>query len=163
MKRYTTRNESGKPVFVPYTESDSDFYSTIAEVLCKYEEREEILNSLMENKDAFQDAKHLSLFAESLHKESKWTIDRYMILKGIENHTIKFIIDPNLEHGTVASIGSYWFYFGGITAEDENPVDYIEHVSREDIVDSIYEVLNDMKVEFPDEYQYYFHCLTESM
>ena len=37
-----------------------------------------------------------------------------------------FITDPNMGYGTVCKIGDYWFYFGGITAEEMEPDEYVK-------------------------------------
>ena len=86
------------------------------------------------------------------------------IKDGIKKETIKFIIDPNMNAGTVCQIGEYWFYFGGITAEEENPETYVKNVPIDDIVESIYDVLEDFRQdeEFQDEYAYYRAYLSET-
>ena len=35
------------------------------------------------------------------------------IRNGMRKHVISFVVDPNMEHGTVCKIGGLWFYFGG--------------------------------------------------
>ena len=38
------------------------------------------------------------------------------IANGITDGIVRFIVDPNMEEGTVCEIGENWFYFGGQTA-----------------------------------------------
>ena len=83
------------------------------------------------------------------------------IRDGISNGTIQFIIDPNMKSGTVCEIDENWFYFGGQTAEDENPEDYLAHVPIEEIVQSIFDVLEDLKEMSKFEYRYYEDALRE--
>lgn len=75
------------------------------------------------------------------------------IVTGIEKGVISFIN----EYGTVCSIGDYWFYFGGMTAEEMTPDEYIEAIPMEDIVNDVYSTLEDFRnnVDFRDEYNYY--------
>lgn len=84
------------------------------------------------------------------------------IKEGIENGAIEFIEDPNAEYGTVCSIGDSWFYFGGETAEEESPEEYLKHVPIDDIVAEVADVLNEFRLQsetFGDEYTYYEHIL----
>lgn len=84
-------------------------------------------------------------------------ITKKMIKDGIENGTVKFVVDPNLESGTVCQIGLSWFYFGGLPAEEMDPEDYLKAVPVDVIVMDIYDVLQDfLKSEFTyDEYRFY--------
>lgn len=77
------------------------------------------------------------------------------IANGITDGIVRFIVDPNLEEGTVCEIGENWFYFGGQTAEEENPDDYLAHTSMSDIVREIFETLESIKDLDNLEYQYY--------
>ena len=88
-------------------------------------------------------------------------ITKEMIKNGIEQGVVRFVVDPNMEHGTVCAIGEIWFYFGGLTAEEENPDEYIKNVPIEDIVREIYETLKELRRECPDEYMYYLCNLRE--
>lgn len=83
------------------------------------------------------------------------------IKKGIELGVIKFVIDPNMESGTVCQIGDNWFYFGGQTAEDEDPEEYLKNTSEEDNIRRIAEVLLEFQSEFPEEYAYYMLFLND--
>lgn len=82
-------------------------------------------------------------------------ITKKMIKDGIENGTVKFVVDPNMEHGTVCQIGLSWFYFGGLTAEEMDPDDYRKAVPEDDIVQDIYDVLQDFLTSETDEYRFY--------
>lgn len=92
-------------------------------------------------------------------------ITKAMIRDGIENKIVKFDIDPNMGAGTICKIGENWFYFGGITAEESDPEEYVAAVPTETIVDEIYDVLEDFKVlpEYHDEYRYYYYYLKEQL
>lgn len=88
-------------------------------------------------------------------------ITKEQIQNGINNNLIKFVTDPNMESGTVCSIGNYWFYFGGYTAETENPEEYLKNVPLKDIIDEIYSTLESFRTDetYADEYAYYADIL----
>lgn len=92
------------------------------------------------------------------------TITKDLIDAGIKSGTVQFVVDPNMDHGTVCKIGDAWFYFGGLAAEEANPDDYIRNTPREDVVREIYDVLEDFRssAEFEDEYMYYLSVLTSA-
>ena len=54
-------------------------------------------------------------------------ITRELITQGINKGFVRFILDPNLNTGTVCQIGESWFYFGGTDAESEMPGDFLEN------------------------------------
>ncbi len=87
-------------------------------------------------------------------------ITRKMIKQGIECGAITFID----QGGTVCSIGDYWFYFGGLTAEEMNPAEYLEAIPMEDIIGDVYTTLEDFRnhADFLDEYKYYEAYLKEN-
>lgn len=92
-------------------------------------------------------------------------ISATQIKNGIATGVVHFIVDPNLGSGTVCAIGDNWFYFGGETAEQESPSEYLEHVPVDDIVREIMAVLSDFLVDedtFGDEYKYYEAVLKEA-
>lgn len=90
-------------------------------------------------------------------------ITKEMITSGIENQIIKFDIDPNIGHGTVCKIGNYWFYFGGLTAEEMDSEEYMQNVPIEDVADEIFVTLQDFAKDecFKDEYDYYESVLSQ--
>lgn len=93
-------------------------------------------------------------------------ITKEMVRDGIRNGSIHFVKDPNMERGTVCQIGSYWFYFGGETAEGMQPEEYLRAVSSEDIASEVYDTLEEFRVsgeEFEAEYAYYEAYLIERM
>ena len=47
--------------------------------------------------------------------------------------------------GTVCQIGEHWFYFGGLTADEMTPEEYLQNVPMEDIVSEIYDTLLSLK------------------
>lgn len=96
---------------------------------------------------------------------TQFAITAEMVLSGIKNGVIKFIVDPNMGAGTVCSIGDYWFYFGGQTAEDEMPSEFLGNASIVEVAASVAAVLSDMgsSEDFSDEYLYYYYYLCESM
>lgn len=92
-------------------------------------------------------------------------ITKEQIMDGIAHGTVKFIVDPNMESGTVCQIGDNWFYFGGMTAEQESPEEYLHNSDMEQNVRCILTVLADFasvgSPAFGDEYRYYEAVLTE--
>ena len=72
-------------------------------------------------------------------------------------------VDPNVDYGTICKIRDGWFYFGGETAAELNPDEYLKAVPLEDIVNEIYDVLSAFKdqEETKDEYEYYLAILKE--
>ena len=92
-------------------------------------------------------------------------ITKEKIKMGLENGIVKLITNPTFETGTVCQIGENWFYFGGDTADNMSPDEYIAKIPTDDIVRSIYDVLEDFKNsgELIDEYLYYDRLLDESI
>ena len=90
-------------------------------------------------------------------------ITKERIKQGIDKGIVHFVVDPNIEHGTVCKIGAYWFYFGGLTAEEENPDEFLQNANINDIVNDIYDALEDFRKENPWEYGYYSCYLTENL
>lgn len=91
-------------------------------------------------------------------------ITKEMVRDGIHDGSIRFVKDPNMEHGTVCQIGGGWFCFGGETAEGMQPEEYLRAVPSEDIVSEVYDMLEAFRVsveEFEDEYAYYEAYLIE--
>jgi len=88
-----------------------------------------------------------------------------MVKSGYETGLVALILDPH--NGRIAcSIGDYWFYFGGHTAEEYTSVDaYKRDIPADDIVKEIYDVLDAFQKEdaFQDEYLYYEAFLRERM
>ena len=75
----------------------------------------------------------------------------------MKEHLIALEVDPNMGSGTVCRIGAWWFYFGGETAEELNPDEFLKCVPEDDIVDEIFEALESFRQdeECADEYEYY--------
>ena len=91
-------------------------------------------------------------------------ITKRMVRDGIRNGSIRFVTDPNMKTGTVCQIGEHWIYFGGETAEWMQPGDYLRAVSLEDIVNEVFDVLENFRRSdetFGDEYAYYEAYLNE--
>ena len=83
-------------------------------------------------------------------------ITKELIIQGINEGLVRFILDPNLNTGTVCQIGENWFYFGGIDAESEMPDDFLKHSDKREIVNLIYDTLEEFRMyENQDEYAYY--------
>lgn len=89
-------------------------------------------------------------------------ITRDMIEKGFDQGLV-YIGWPNSENTVVCFIGSYWFYFGGETAENITPSKFLEITEMEDNINNILDVLKDFRDINPDEYFYYFHYLNENL
>ncbi len=94
---------------------------------------------------------------------TKETITIKQIERGIQNGVIRFISDPNMGYGTVCEIGEYWFYFGGESAEEEEPEDYVKNVPLDDLCREIFETLNDFQQDetHAEEYEYYATILSK--
>lgn len=92
-------------------------------------------------------------------------ISESMICCGITKGIVSFITDPNLESGTVCKIGDNWFYFGGFTAEEMSPEEYVRAIPKDDIVSEIASTLNDFMEheELMDEQKYYNAVLREGL
>lgn len=91
-------------------------------------------------------------------------ITKEMVRDGIRNGSVRFVTDPNMEAGTVCQIGEHWIYFGGEIAEGMQPEDYLHAVPMEDIVNEVFDVLEDFRRSgetFGDEYAYYEAFLIE--
>lgn len=89
-------------------------------------------------------------------------ITREQIRVGIEQGVVRFIVDPNMEHGTVCEIGEHWFYFGGETAEAENPVELLKNADISEVVNSVVEALKGIEQLDDYEYGYYEAVLKEN-
>lgn len=89
-------------------------------------------------------------------------ITKKKIEDGIRERLVTFEVDPNMGCGTVCRIGDWWFYFGGLSAVEMNPSEYIAYTPREDIVREIFDTLDDFRndEELRDEYDYYDRVLT---
>ena len=85
------------------------------------------------------------------------------ILSGLRSGHIQLVTDPNMESGTVCQIGGNWFYFGGQTAEQMTPEEYLRCVPEEDIVCEIAQTLDAFRKDpsFVEEYLYYLYYLRE--
>lgn len=91
-------------------------------------------------------------------------ITKDLIARGLDEGVIRFVIDPNMEHGTVCQIGDCWFYFGGSMAEELNPAEYLSAVAKCELVQEVYETLESFRKdgeELADEYRYYEAYLDE--
>jgi hypothetical protein len=94
-------------------------------------------------------------------------ISRQMVHDAYQKGLIQLKVDPNMGAGTVCQIGSFWFYFGGLTAEENSPEEYRRNVPEEDIIDEIFTTLVSFKENFEsderDEYDYYNAYLHEQL
>ena len=89
-------------------------------------------------------------------------ITKKLVAQAYRQGKITLKIDPNMESVTVAAIGDNWFYFGGITADEMSPEEYKNNVPENDIINEIWDVLDEFRTENPDEYAYYESVLLES-
>ena len=81
---------------------------------------------------------------------------------GFRSGVVRLTTGP-MEEGTVWQIGEHWFYFGGMTAEEESPDEYRRNVPEEDIIREIFDTLESIrKSDFTDEYLYYYYSLAEA-
>ena len=91
-------------------------------------------------------------------------LTRNQIELGLKYGLIQLIIDPNLENGTVCSIGDDWFYFGGLTAEALSPEEYRKAIPITDISDEILNALEGFKKNgCESEYLYCAYFLQENI
>ena len=87
-----------------------------------------------------------------------------MVREGIRNGSVRFVKDPNMEHGTVCQIGDNWFYFGRLKAEELDPDEYVKATPEADVVGLICNTLDEFRKSgetFEDEYAYYEAYLNE--
>ena len=90
-----------------------------------------------------------------------------MVIEGLEKNVIK-IVDGDLDHGcsgVVCQIGDNQFYYnpylddGEVTAES-----YLKVIDKEILVHEIFTQLDrEMRIEFPEEYEYYYFYLDEAL
>lgn len=95
-------------------------------------------------------------------------ITKSIIRNAIQANVIQFVVDPNMESGTVCQIGDNWFYFGGMTAEDMTPQEYLEAIPMDDIISEVFDALEGFRqeseaVENDYEYAYYEAYLKEHL
>lgn len=92
-------------------------------------------------------------------------IKKSQIKQGIRNGTIEFVKGDKYGcFGTVCKIGLYSFYFGGETAEQESPAEYLLNSNMKDTIDCVWEALNEFirgTDDDKDEYNYYEAVLKE--
>lgn len=93
-------------------------------------------------------------------------ITEEMVEKGFKKGLIKLISNSSDNIGTVCKIGDYWFYFDG-KAEDMTPKEYTDNTPIKEIINNIYDTLEDFRVDdfhdFRDEYLYYYYFLKENL
>ena len=87
-----------------------------------------------------------------------------MVREGIRNGSVRFVKDPNMEHGTVCQIGDDWFYFGCLKAAELDHDEYVKAMPEADVVGLICNALDEFRKSgetFEDEYAYYEAYLNE--
>lgn len=87
------------------------------------------------------------------------------IIRGMDEGIVRLVTDPNMDYGTVCEIGGSWFYFGGFTAEEMTPEEYLRDIPKEDIARNIHDVLQEFENEqdYSDEWAYYRAFLDERL
>ncbi len=90
-------------------------------------------------------------------------ITKEKIKTGLETGVVELVYDPHTLKGTVCKIGEYWFYFGGLIAEELDPPVFKEQIPVDDIISEIFDVLEDFSKQetFIDEYMYYDAYINE--
>lgn len=68
-----------------------------------------------------------------------------MVREGTRNGSVRFVKDPNMEHGTVCQIGDNWFYFGRLKAEELDPDEYVKATPEADVVGLICNTLDEFR------------------
>lgn len=88
-------------------------------------------------------------------------ITKQMIANAIQDDKITFVVDPETDSGTVCKIGEYWFYFGGMEAEEQSPTEYLCNTGLFDVIEEIYDtlVVFESEPELVDEWNYYYSVL----
>lgn len=101
-----------------------------------------------------------------LISEVELKITKEIIRQGLSSGYIKLINCPQSTAETVCEINGNWFYFGGQTAEGVLPEEYKKIVPFEDIVNEIFNTLEDFREsdwdEYKDEYAMY-ECYLRSI
>lgn len=101
-----------------------------------------------------------------LVSEADLKITKDVIRQGLSSGYIKLINCPQSNAETVCEINGNWFYFGGHTAEGLLPEEYKKVVPFEDIVNEIFNTLEDFREsdwdEYKDEYAMY-ECYLRSI
>ena len=89
-------------------------------------------------------------------------VGKRMVKNGIEAGVVRFIVDPNMESGTVCQIGEYWFYFGGYAAEEKNPEEFLKNADPDEVVSQVFLALQGLEeIGFCDEVRYYLSILSK--
>lgn len=92
----------------------------------------------------------------------KKCITRNMVKIGYDNGLICLDWDSNFYYSTVCWIGGFWFYFDGERADDVSPEEYKKLVPKSEIIDLIYDALEELRFDdYEDEYLYYYYYLKD--
>lgn len=93
------------------------------------------------------------------------SISNIEVLDGLDAGVIRLVVDPNMDEGTVCEIGDSWFYFGGMTAEEMTPEEYLRDIPKADIAREITETLQGFENErdWDSEWDYYRAVLDEAL
>ena len=112
----------------------------------------------------FDDSDEENTPSKNDSQPEKCVLTKDMIREGIARGFVRFVVDPNMGQGTVCQIGEGWFYFGGMTAEEENPEVFLRWANLNEIVEDISSALQDFNCdEFRVEYLYYYYFLQEKL
>lgn len=118
----------------------------------------DIAQSGLEHNDSYWESYWMTI--EYAIMDTK-TITRSMVANGYKKGVIYLMSSPN-DDCIAACIGDNWFYFAGMENETMTPEEYKAEYTVDEIVYSIYSVLDsDFKTEFEDEYLYYYYYLKE--
>lgn len=91
-------------------------------------------------------------------------LTKEMVREGYKKRLISVILSPN-DDGIACKIGDNWFLFD-TESEYETVREYTRAVSKEMIIEKIWETINDFRTacdELKDEYMYYFYFLCENL
>ena len=94
-------------------------------------------------------------------------ITKNMVADGYKQSLIRLVTeDGNNENtvGVACGIGEYWFYLGLEEADTSTLKEFTTNNTEEQIIDYIYNVLEDMRNNpdmYDTEYKYYYWCLKE--
>ena len=88
------------------------------------------------------------------------TITKEMVKNAYNQNLIWLDADPNTGSGTVARFGKTWLVFGGKPACELSPATYISSVPEEEIINEMFESIDELKTEMPEEYEYWANGLS---
>ena len=84
-------------------------------------------------------------------------ITKELIKKAFQNNVARIVKAPD-EEDAVCQIGEYWFSFD---INDNSPEEYMKSHTMEEIINIVFDTLEDFREDGWDEYDYYEAVLNE--